>query len=82
MQGIKRLLSYDREGGWALLSKGSNIVVDGHGTTVVTTLVEYDMWKNNVPLQGFDVAFKTHHDLRHGEKYPPNAASSSISHNA
>jgi hypothetical protein len=70
MQGIKRLLSYDREGGWAVLSKGSNIVVNGHGTTVLTTLVEYDMWKDNVPLLGFDVAFKNHHDLNHGEKYP------------
>ena len=35
-QGIKRLLSYDKEGGWTVLSsKGSSIVVNGHGTTVV-----------------------------------------------
>jgi hypothetical protein len=70
MQGIKRLLSYDKEGGWAVLSKGSSIVVNGHGDTVFTTLAEYETWKVNVPLLGFDVAFKNHHDLRHGEKYP------------
>ncbi|XP_059452792.1 protein SIEVE ELEMENT OCCLUSION B-like isoform X2 [Corylus avellana] len=80
MQGIKRLLSYDREGGWAVLSKGSSIVVNGHGNTVATTLVEYEMWKANVPLQGFDVAFKNHHDLRHGEKYP--CCRFEFSHNA
>jgi hypothetical protein len=71
VQEIKRLLSYDREGGWALLSKGSSIVVNGNGSTVLTTLLEYETWKENVALQGFDVAFKNHHDLRRGrEKYP------------
>jgi hypothetical protein len=80
MQEIKRLLSYDREGGWAVLSKGSSIVVNGHGNTVWTTLLEYEMWKENVALQGFDVAFKNHHDLRHGEKYP--CCRFEFSHNA
>jgi hypothetical protein len=80
MQEIKRLVSYDREGGWAVLSKGSSIVVNGHGNTVLTTLLEYEMWKANVALQGFDVAFKNHHDLRHGEKYP--CCRFEFSHNA
>jgi hypothetical protein len=71
MQGIKRLLSYDKEGGWAVLSKGSSIVVNGHGDTVLTTLAEYDMWKDSVPLLGFDVAFKNRLDyLSHYEKCP------------
>lgn len=41
-------------------------MVIGHGATVVTTLLEYDKWKENVALSGFDVAFKNHHDLLHG----------------
>ena len=67
MQGIKRLLSYDREDGWALLSKGSSIVVNGHGDTVVNTLLEYDKnWKKDVALWGFDAAFKNYHDRLRG----------------
>ncbi|KAJ6371487.1 hypothetical protein OIU77_001901 [Salix suchowensis] len=31
MQEIKKLLSYDREGGWAILSKGSRVVINGLG---------------------------------------------------
>ncbi|KAJ6424002.1 hypothetical protein OIU84_024888 [Salix udensis] len=49
MQEIKKLLSYNREGGWAVLSKGSNVVVNGHSSTVLPTLVEYDLWKDQVP---------------------------------
>ncbi|XP_011013023.1 PREDICTED: uncharacterized protein LOC105117152 [Populus euphratica] len=61
MQEIKKLLSYGREGGWAVLSKGSNVVVNGHKTTVLQTLLEYDLWKEQVPVKGFDMAFQDHH---------------------
>ncbi|XP_065880033.1 protein SIEVE ELEMENT OCCLUSION B [Euphorbia lathyris] len=70
MQEIKKLLSYDKEGGWAVLSRGSNVVVNGHSTTVLPTLVEYDMWKENVPVKGFDQSFKEHHDKLHGIAHP------------
>ncbi|KAJ6691384.1 PROTEIN SIEVE ELEMENT OCCLUSION B [Salix koriyanagi] len=36
MQEIKKLLSYDREGGWAILSKGSRVVINGLGGDPVT----------------------------------------------
>ncbi|KAL3723042.1 hypothetical protein ACJRO7_035258 [Eucalyptus globulus] len=69
MQQIKRLLSFDNAGGWAMLSRGSSIMMNGHGTTVLPTLLEYDLWKENVVTKGYDVAFKEHHDkiqdLRH-----------------
>ncbi|KAG8501508.1 hypothetical protein CXB51_003816 [Gossypium anomalum] len=42
MQQIKKLISYDREGGWAVLSRGSDIVVNGHSTTVLPALGGYD----------------------------------------
>jgi hypothetical protein len=70
MQAIKKLLSYDREGGWAVLSKGSSVVVNGHGTTVLPTLVEYDLWKEQVPVKGFDLAFQEHHENLHDIVHP------------
>ncbi|XVE67807.1 hypothetical protein DITRI_Ditri09bG0018200 [Diplodiscus trichospermus] len=70
MQQIKKLLSYDREGGWAMLSKGSNIVVNGHSTTVLPALGGYDEWKVNVAEKGFDLAFKEYHDKLHDVALP------------
>ncbi|XP_011014351.1 PREDICTED: uncharacterized protein LOC105118161 [Populus euphratica] len=65
MQEIKKLLSYDREGGWAVLSNGSNVVANGHKTTALQTLLEYDLWKGQVPVKGFDLAFRDHQGLIH-----------------
>ncbi|XWS40660.1 hypothetical protein CRYUN_Cryun17cG0014600 [Craigia yunnanensis] len=70
MQQIKKLLSYDREGGWAVLSRGSNIVVNGHSTTVLPALGGYDEWKVNVADKGFDLAFKEYHDRLHDVAHP------------
>ncbi|XVE84075.1 hypothetical protein DITRI_Ditri16bG0139900 [Diplodiscus trichospermus] len=70
MQQIKKLLSYDRAGGWAVLSKGSNIVVNGHSTTVLPALGGYDEWKANVVEKGFDLAFKEYHDRLHDVAHP------------
>ncbi|KAJ8749931.1 hypothetical protein K2173_013846 [Erythroxylum novogranatense] len=70
MQEIKKLLSYDKEGGWAVLSKGSDIVVNGHGTTILPTLVEYDTWKEHISEKGFDASFRDHHDKLHGIAHP------------
>ncbi|XP_057996528.1 protein SIEVE ELEMENT OCCLUSION B-like [Hevea brasiliensis] len=58
MQEIKKLLRCDKEGGWAVLSKGSNVVVNGHSTIVLPTLIEYDL------------SFKEHHDKLHGVAHP------------
>ncbi|XP_056169900.1 protein SIEVE ELEMENT OCCLUSION B-like isoform X3 [Syzygium oleosum] len=62
MQQIKRLLSFDKTGGWAVLGRGSSIMVSGHGTTVLPALLEYDAWKVHVATKGYDVALKEHHD--------------------
>ncbi|KAL3723044.1 hypothetical protein ACJRO7_035259 [Eucalyptus globulus] len=70
MQQLERLLSFDKAGGWAILSKGSSIVVNGHGTTVLPALLEYDQWKEHVPTKGYDVAFKEHHDKIHDVTRP------------
>lgn len=65
MQEIKKLLSYDKAGGWAVLANGSSVVVNGHGATVLPALLEYDLWKEHVPVKGYDLAFKDHHDKLH-----------------
>ncbi|KAJ6302280.1 hypothetical protein OIU77_016379 [Salix suchowensis] len=70
MQEIKKLLSYDREGGWAVLSNGSNIVVNGHSSTILPALMEYDLWKDQVPVKGFDLALEEHHRTIHGISHP------------
>ncbi|XVF57910.1 hypothetical protein PTKIN_Ptkin07bG0020500 [Pterospermum kingtungense] len=70
MQQIKKLLSYDREGGWAVLSHGSNIVVNGHSTTVLPALGGYDEWKVYIAEKGFDLAFKEYHDKLHDVAHP------------
>ncbi|XAR58240.1 hypothetical protein NMG60_11026655 [Bertholletia excelsa] len=71
VQEIKKLLSYDREGGWAVLAHGSDVVVNGHGMTVVRTFAGYDPhWKPNVPAKGFDISFRDYHNVLHKEAHP------------
>ncbi|KAL1819468.1 hypothetical protein ACET3Z_014337 [Daucus carota] len=70
MKEIKKLLSYDKSGSWALLCKGSDIVASGHAQTVLRAFSEYESWKENVPLRGFDVAFKEYHDKLHVANMP------------
>ncbi|KAK6928414.1 Sieve element occlusion, N-terminal [Dillenia turbinata] len=68
---IKKILSYDRSSnGWAVLTKGSTVVLNGHGSTVLHCLGQYDLWKEQVPVKGFDGAFKDHHGMIHGASPP------------
>ncbi|XP_052197896.1 protein SIEVE ELEMENT OCCLUSION B-like isoform X6 [Diospyros lotus] len=62
MQEIKKLLSYDKSGGWAVLSRGSEVVVNGHFTTMMSTVVDFDKWKDRVELDGFPTSFKGYHN--------------------
>ncbi|KAH7850573.1 hypothetical protein Vadar_000037 [Vaccinium darrowii] len=70
MHEIKKLLSHDKSGGWAVLSRGSQVLVNGHGTKVLPTLLEYDMWKDNVPTKGFDRSIKDYYDKLCGTEHP------------
>uniref|UniRef100_A0A5B7A0L9 Sieve element occlusion N-terminal domain-containing protein n=1 Tax=Davidia involucrata TaxID=16924 RepID=A0A5B7A0L9_DAVIN len=72
MQEIKKLLSYDKSnGGWAVLSKGSYVVINGHGSTMLPTLLEYEpIWKEHVPVKGFDDSITEHHNMLHGATHP------------
>ena len=62
LREIKKLLSYDKEGGWAVLSKGSFVFVNGHSSSVLPTFNEYDAWKEYVPSKGFDMACSDYHN--------------------
>ena len=70
MQQIKRVLSFDREGTWAVLSRGSSVLVNEHGNILWSALFEYDQWKENVPLQGFGAAFQTYVATLRGNSHP------------
>ncbi|XP_061371224.1 protein SIEVE ELEMENT OCCLUSION B-like [Gastrolobium bilobum] len=61
-QEVQKMLSYKNETGWALLSKGSTVLLAGHGTTILKTVAEFDKWKGLVIKNGFEVSFKEQHD--------------------
>jgi hypothetical protein len=58
---IQKLLSYKNESGWAVLSKGSNVVLSGHGTTIFKVVEEFDKWKESVRDKGFEFTFKEYY---------------------
>ncbi|KAK1440897.1 hypothetical protein QVD17_06730 [Tagetes erecta] len=66
MLQIKKLLSYDKDGSWGLLCRGSHILTIGHGSTMLQTCVDFDLWKQHIPSRGFDLSFKNYHDKLHG----------------
>ncbi|KAB5521022.1 hypothetical protein DKX38_025341 [Salix brachista] len=39
-------------------------------TTILPTLVEYEFWKDQVPVKGFDLALQDHHRTIHGISHP------------
>ena len=61
-QEIQKLLSYKTESGWAVLSKGSRLVVSGNGTTMWKVLEEFDKKKELVREVGFEICIKDHYE--------------------
>ena len=45
-----------------MLSKGSGVVLSGHGTTILQVLEEFDKWKELVRKKGFKFKFKEYHN--------------------
>ncbi|KAJ7954789.1 Protein SIEVE ELEMENT OCCLUSION B [Quillaja saponaria] len=55
---VQKLLTYRSEHpGWAVLSKGPNVKVIGHGTTVTKVLEDFPKWKRSIPSKGFERTF-------------------------
>ncbi|KAK7356609.1 hypothetical protein VNO80_15884 [Phaseolus coccineus] len=61
-QEVQRMLSYKNETGWAVLCKGSYVVMSGHGTTILKTVSEFEKWKEGAMKKGFEPSFKEHHE--------------------
>lgn len=60
-QEIQKLLSYKNESGWFVLSKGSTVVLAGHGYTILRVFEEFNNWKAVVKQKGFEVTIKEYH---------------------
>ncbi|XP_019156599.1 PREDICTED: uncharacterized protein LOC109153217 [Ipomoea nil] len=74
LQGLKKLLSYESMNatteGWALLSKGSEVVVCGHGSKMLQAMNDYEIWKENIDAtKSFGQAFKDHHEMLSKDKH-------------
>ncbi|PRQ36289.1 putative sieve element occlusion [Rosa chinensis] len=61
-QEIQKLLSYKNESGWAVLSKGSTVLVTGHGVSVLKVVEDFEKWKDHVKEKGFEFCFKAYHE--------------------
>ncbi|XP_021733829.1 protein SIEVE ELEMENT OCCLUSION B-like [Chenopodium quinoa] len=71
LQEIQRLHSHDKShGGWAVLAKGSKIVVHGQGKLALTALQEMEIWKERAIREGFEVGFESHYKELHMKEYP------------
>ncbi|KAJ0564046.1 putative sieve element occlusion [Helianthus annuus] len=62
MEQIMKLLSYEKDGSWAMLCRGSHILTHGHGSSMMQTLADIDLWKEHIPSRAFDLSFKDYHD--------------------
>ncbi|KAK7285233.1 hypothetical protein RJT34_19997 [Clitoria ternatea] len=61
-QEVEKLLSYKNESGWALLTQGSNVVLTGHGSTILRAVTEFDKWREQVVKKGFEISIRQHHE--------------------
>jgi len=60
---IKRLLFLKQDPkGWAILSKGKNLKLLGHGEAMSRTVKEFETWRDKLRGVSFDVAFAEHYN--------------------
>ncbi|KAL6330655.1 hypothetical protein AAG906_003266 [Vitis piasezkii] len=70
LREIKKMLIYDKKGGWTVLSNGSFVFINGHSNIVLLTFTEYNAWKDDVPPKGFDIACMDFHSKLHCDSRP------------
>ena len=56
-EDILRLISYENENGWAVLTVGSAPLLVGRGNLIVRVFEDFKRWKKNLNLKGFPNAF-------------------------
>ncbi|KAJ8440694.1 hypothetical protein Cgig2_005425 [Carnegiea gigantea] len=70
LQELQRLRSfYKGHEGWAILAKGSNIIVSAQGRLALTVLKENDKWEQRARKEGLEVAFAAHCSELYKEEY-------------
>ncbi|KGN61636.1 protein SIEVE ELEMENT OCCLUSION B [Cucumis sativus] len=57
-EDILRLISYENENGWAILTVGSAPLVVARGNLVLGVFEDLNAWKKNLNLKGFPNSFK------------------------
>lgn len=66
IRGLQKLLAYEAKGttvgGWALLSKGEEVILCDLGDKMLKVMNEYQKWRDNVQNKGFSQAFKDCYD--------------------
>ncbi|KAK8607285.1 hypothetical protein V6N13_053027 [Hibiscus sabdariffa] len=45
-------------------------MMNGHSSTILHAMSDYNEWKVNVDEKWFDLAFKEHHDMLHDDEQP------------
>jgi hypothetical protein len=58
---FQKFLSNKNESGWVELSKGSDMVLSGHWTTILQVLEEFEKWKELVSEKGFKFKLIEYH---------------------
>ena len=61
-QEIQKLLSYKNEKEWAVLTKGSRVVLVSSGEVILKVVEEFEQWKIKLNEEDFELAFKDYHD--------------------
>ena len=67
---IQKLLSYKNEKEWAVLTKGSSVVLVSSGKVILKVVEEFEQWKIKLNEKDFELAFKDYHDeVSKGDKH-------------
>uniref|UniRef100_A0A7N2L5W7 Uncharacterized protein n=1 Tax=Quercus lobata TaxID=97700 RepID=A0A7N2L5W7_QUELO len=61
-QEIQKLLSYENEKEWVVLTKGSSVVLVSSGEVILKVVEEFEKWKIKLNEKDFALAFKDYHD--------------------
>lgn len=61
-EDITRLISYENEHGWAIITKGPTVVFVGGGEVILKAVEEFQAWKKNLRRVGFSDSFKDYFD--------------------
>ncbi|KAK7278471.1 hypothetical protein RJT34_23500 [Clitoria ternatea] len=59
---VQKLLSYKNESGWAVLTKGSSVILSGHGNTILKIVQEFDKWKEQMVKNDLEISIREQYE--------------------